>query len=174
VFGNEHSYLWKIHPCTSTVDRKLTDWREQVTTRRYLRGLLYSHSDIVCLLIRSICIDLQPSINILIWVAWLFDHPVLRRNSSLRHFLYFWLEESTGPTGQWISINVEHCLLPCVAPRYGIWLGFNFQVFYYFQRSLRAWQSPERSCRNVVHIKHTSSDGKSWVCNKHNVQKNSK
>jgi hypothetical protein len=56
--------------------RQLADWRKQVTTWRDLRGLLYSHSDIVCLLIQSNCIELQPSINILIWVAWLFDHPV--------------------------------------------------------------------------------------------------
>jgi hypothetical protein len=78
VFNNEHSlHLWKRHPCTSTVERQLTDWREQVTTWRDLRGLLYSHSDIVCLLIQSNCTDLQPSINILKWVAWLFDHPVL-------------------------------------------------------------------------------------------------
>jgi hypothetical protein len=77
VFDNEHSlHLWKRHPCTSIVLRQLTDWREQVTTWRDLRGLLYSHSNIVCLLIQSNCIELQPSINILIWVAWLFDHPV--------------------------------------------------------------------------------------------------
>jgi hypothetical protein len=63
----------KRHPCTSTVWRQLTDWREQVTTWRDLRGLLYSHSDTVCLLIQSNCIELQLSINILIWVAWLFD-----------------------------------------------------------------------------------------------------
>jgi hypothetical protein len=66
----------KRHPCTSTVQRQLTDWREQVTTWRDLHGLLYNHSDIVCLLIQSNCIELRPSINILIWAAWLFDHPV--------------------------------------------------------------------------------------------------
>jgi hypothetical protein len=59
-----------------TVWRQLTDWREQVTTWRDLRGLLYSHSDIVCLLIQSNCITLQTSINVWIWVAWLFDDPV--------------------------------------------------------------------------------------------------
>jgi hypothetical protein len=77
VFDNEHSlHLLKRHPSTSTVSRQLTDWCEQVTTWRDLRGLLYSHSDIVCLLIQSNCIELQPSINILIWVALLFDQPV--------------------------------------------------------------------------------------------------
>jgi hypothetical protein len=77
VFDNEHSlHLWKRRPCTSTVWRQLTDWREQFTTWCDLRGLLYSHSDIVCLLIQSKFIELQPSICILIWVAWLFDHPV--------------------------------------------------------------------------------------------------
>jgi hypothetical protein len=71
VFDNEHSlHLWKRHPCTSTVERQLTGWHEQVTTWRDLRGLLYSHSDIVCLSIQSNCIELQPSVNILIWVAW--------------------------------------------------------------------------------------------------------
>jgi hypothetical protein len=78
VFDNERSlHLWKIHPCTSTVERQLTDWREQVTTWRDLRGLLYSHSDILCLLILPNYAELQPSINIWIWVVWIFDHPVL-------------------------------------------------------------------------------------------------
>jgi hypothetical protein len=48
VFDNEQSlHLWKTHPCTSTVERQLTDWREQVTTWRDLRGLLYSQSNTV-------------------------------------------------------------------------------------------------------------------------------
>jgi hypothetical protein len=82
VFDNEHSLcMWKRHP--STVWRQRTDWREQVTTWRDLRGLLYSHSDIVCLLIRSKCIGLQLSINILIWAAWLFDHSVWVRFKPL-------------------------------------------------------------------------------------------
>jgi hypothetical protein len=77
VLANEHSLnLWKRHPCTSTVWRQLTDWCEQVTTWRDMRGLLKSHSDIVCLSIQSNCIELQPPINILIWVAWFFSHPV--------------------------------------------------------------------------------------------------
>jgi hypothetical protein len=77
VFDNEHSlHLWERHPCISTIWRQLTDWSEQVTTWRDLRGLLCSHSDIVCLLIQSNCIESQPSTNILIWIAWLFDHPV--------------------------------------------------------------------------------------------------
>jgi hypothetical protein len=47
VFDNEHTlHLWK-NPCTSTVERKLTVWREQVTTWRDRRRLLCSHSDIV-------------------------------------------------------------------------------------------------------------------------------
>jgi hypothetical protein len=77
VFDNEHSlHLWKRHPCTSTVEKQLTDWREQVTTWRDLCGLFYSHSDIVCLLIQLNCTELQPWIDILIWIAWLFDYPV--------------------------------------------------------------------------------------------------
>jgi hypothetical protein len=39
--------------------------------------ITHIHSDIVCLLIQSNCIELQRSINILIWVAWLFSHSVL-------------------------------------------------------------------------------------------------
>jgi hypothetical protein len=78
VFDNEHSlHLWKRHSCTSTVSRQLTDWRGQVTTWRDLRRLFYSESDIVCFLIQTNFIELQPTINILIWVAWLFDYPVL-------------------------------------------------------------------------------------------------
>jgi hypothetical protein len=65
----------------STVWRHLTYWREQVTIWRDPRGLLYSHSDIVCLLIQSNCNELQPSINILIWAGWLFDHPVFVGNN---------------------------------------------------------------------------------------------
>jgi hypothetical protein len=85
VFNNEHSlHLWKRHPCTSTIERQLTDWSEQVTTWRDLRALLYSHSDIVCLLIQTNCIELQPSINILIWVTWFFDHPVLISHRNLK------------------------------------------------------------------------------------------
>jgi hypothetical protein len=38
-----------------------------VTCMRY--GLLYSHSDTMCLLIKLNFIELQPSVNILIWVA---------------------------------------------------------------------------------------------------------
>jgi hypothetical protein len=50
VFDNEHSlHLWKRHPCTSTLWRQLTDWREQVTTWRDLRGLMYIHNYTVCL-----------------------------------------------------------------------------------------------------------------------------
>jgi hypothetical protein len=56
--------------------RQLTEWCEKVTTWRDLSGLLYKHSDVVCLLIQSSCIELQLSINILIWVVWLFDHSV--------------------------------------------------------------------------------------------------
>jgi hypothetical protein len=77
VFYNEHSlHLWKRHPCTSNAERQLTDWRKQVTTWHDLRGLLYSRSDIVRLIIQSNCTESKPSINILIWVAWLCDHSV--------------------------------------------------------------------------------------------------
>jgi hypothetical protein len=34
-------------------------------------------SDMVCSLIQSNCTELQPTINILLWVAWLFDHPAV-------------------------------------------------------------------------------------------------
>jgi hypothetical protein len=74
--------LIKRHRCTSTVWRQLTDWREQVTTWRDLRGLLYSHSDTVCLLIQSNYIELQPSINILIWIEWLFYDSVFAGTRS--------------------------------------------------------------------------------------------
>jgi hypothetical protein len=84
VFDSEHSFhLWKRHLCTSTIWRQLTDWREHVTTWRDLRWLLYSHSDIVFLLIQSNCIELQPWKKILIRVAWLFDHLV--------HCSHFWV-----------------------------------------------------------------------------------
>lgn len=39
-------HLWKRHFCSSTVWRQQTDWREQITTRRDLSWLLYSHNDI--------------------------------------------------------------------------------------------------------------------------------
>jgi hypothetical protein len=85
VFDNDHSlHLWKRHPCTSNIWRQLTDWREQVTTWSDLRGLLYSHSDIVCLLIQSNCSELLPSINILIWVTWLFSHSFTTHNFYYR------------------------------------------------------------------------------------------
>jgi hypothetical protein len=42
VFENEHSlHLWKRQLRISAVWRQLTDWRQQVTTWRDLRGLLY-------------------------------------------------------------------------------------------------------------------------------------
>jgi hypothetical protein len=41
-----------------TVQRQQTDWREQVTTWRDLRGFLYSHKDIVCLLTQMNCIEI--------------------------------------------------------------------------------------------------------------------
>jgi hypothetical protein len=51
-FDNKHAlHLCKRHPCTLTFERQPTDWREQVTTWRDLRGLLYSHSD-VCVFIK--------------------------------------------------------------------------------------------------------------------------
>jgi hypothetical protein len=77
VFDNEHSlHLWKRHPCTSTVEKQLTDWREQVTNMTWPAWILVYSQKYVCLLIQSNCIELQPSINILIWVAWLIDHPI--------------------------------------------------------------------------------------------------
>jgi hypothetical protein len=84
MFNNEQSlHLWERHPCTSTVWRQLKDWHEQVTTWCDLHGLLYSHRDIVFLLIQSNCIELQPLINILIWAAWLFDHLVQHTQATV-------------------------------------------------------------------------------------------
>jgi hypothetical protein len=78
VYDNIHSlHLWKRHPCTSPVWRQLMDWCRQVTTWYDLRGLLCGCSSIACLLIQSKCIELQPSVNILIWVMWLFNYPVV-------------------------------------------------------------------------------------------------
>jgi hypothetical protein len=54
-----------------TLSRQLTDWRKQVTTWRYLRGLLLSDRDIVCLLIQLNCNELQPSKNILMRDGWI-------------------------------------------------------------------------------------------------------
>jgi hypothetical protein len=64
----------KKHPCTSTIERHMMDWHKQVTTWRALMGSCIVN--VVCLLIESNCIELQPSINILICVVWLFDHSV--------------------------------------------------------------------------------------------------
>jgi hypothetical protein len=79
-FGIEDSlHTWKRHPCILTVDRQLTGWHEQVATWCDLCWLLYSQSSIVCLLIQSNCIELQPSVNNLVWVAWLFHYPVWKK-----------------------------------------------------------------------------------------------
>jgi hypothetical protein len=88
VFDNGHCCTCeKDILCISTVERQLTDWCKQVITWRDLRGLLYSHSYIVCVLILSNSIELQPSISILAWVAWLFDHSVylMQNTNSLFH-----------------------------------------------------------------------------------------
>jgi hypothetical protein len=89
---------------------KTTDGLERAGYNIYdLRGLLYSHSGIVCLLIQSNCIELQPSTKILIWVAWLSDHPVYppiiteTRAMSCKHLwrvpLYYpWPEIETQQT----------------------------------------------------------------------------
>jgi hypothetical protein len=74
----------KRHPCTSTDERQLTDWREQVTTCRDLRGLLYSHSDIVCFLIQSNCIELQPQI---FFLDGLHDFSITLYKNSLIQFV---------------------------------------------------------------------------------------
>jgi hypothetical protein len=100
VFGTEHSlHLWKRHSCTATVWRQPTDWRGQVTSWRYLRGLLYSHSDIVCLLNQPNCIELKPSVSVLVWVDWgdrgeQYDgccvscrQPVVSSPSKILHFV---------------------------------------------------------------------------------------
>jgi hypothetical protein len=65
--------LVKRRPCTSTVWRQLTDWRERVAAWRDLRGLLYSHSSVVCLLIQLKRTKMQPSMYILTRAAWFFD-----------------------------------------------------------------------------------------------------
>jgi hypothetical protein len=50
------------------------NWRASYMT--WSAWALHSHSHIVFLLIQSNCIQLQQWINILIWVVWLFYHPV--------------------------------------------------------------------------------------------------
>jgi hypothetical protein len=53
---------------------KATDGRaERDATWHDLRGLLHSHSDIVSLLMQSNFIELQASLNIFVWAAWLYD-----------------------------------------------------------------------------------------------------
>jgi hypothetical protein len=48
VFDSEHSlHLRRDILAFRLFERELTDWREQVTKWRHLRGLLCSHSDIV-------------------------------------------------------------------------------------------------------------------------------
>jgi hypothetical protein len=49
-----------------------------------MHGLMYIVTAILCLLIQLNCIKLQPSLNILIWVVWLFYHPVFSQTSLLR------------------------------------------------------------------------------------------
>jgi hypothetical protein len=76
VFDNKHSlHLWKRHPCTWLLkDNWLTDasiLQHDVTS---VGSCIVTA--ILCLLIQSKCIELQPWINILAWVAWLFDHSV--------------------------------------------------------------------------------------------------
>jgi hypothetical protein len=94
-----------------TVWRQLTGWREQVTTWRDLRGLLYSHSDIVYLLIQSNCIGLQPSINILIMLYCIYQST---RNSTTSSYitiptkwaLYYWIKTVTK-IGWFVELRVD-------------------------------------------------------------------
>jgi hypothetical protein len=99
VFDNEHSlHLWKRHPCTSTVERQLTDWREQVTTWRDLSGLLYSHSDIVRLLIQSNCIELYFNMGCVTFRSLCISTPpALFRVGQFRCKEVFWLRYRRGP-----------------------------------------------------------------------------
>jgi hypothetical protein len=54
-------------PCTWTAEGQLKDnCSEQVTTRRDLRSLSNSHSDVVCLLLQLNCTELRQEIIILI------------------------------------------------------------------------------------------------------------
>jgi hypothetical protein len=81
VFDNEHSlHLWKRYPCTSTVWKTTDGLARAGCNMTWPAWTLVSHSDIVCLLIQSNCIELQPSINVLIWVAWLFDHSTTQHS----------------------------------------------------------------------------------------------
>jgi hypothetical protein len=74
---------------------------------------------------QSNCNELQPPINILIWVARLFDHPV-----RLMHFLfktiwirrcfitiafepYFRIRHQEGPKKKWLELNCTHQLKVC-------------------------------------------------------------
>jgi hypothetical protein len=96
----------KRHPCTLNVWRQLTDWREQVTAWHDLHGLLYSHSNTVCLLIQSNCIELQPSTSILIWVVWFFWSFCItesQSNFSLATNRQFWCLEHKN----WFSKPME-------------------------------------------------------------------
>jgi hypothetical protein len=78
---NTHCICWK--KTSLHFDwRQMIDLSKQVTTWCHLRGLSYDHTDDVCLLIYLNCIELQPSINILIWVVWLFDHPARHKHRS--------------------------------------------------------------------------------------------
>jgi hypothetical protein len=77
MIDTEHSlHLWKKHTCTSTAERQLPNWQNQVRTWSYLRGQLYSQN-ILCLLIQSHCTELQSWINILMLTTRIFDHPVV-------------------------------------------------------------------------------------------------
>jgi hypothetical protein len=108
VFDNEHSlHLWKRHPCTSAVEIQLTDCHEQVTTWRNLRRLLYSCSSIVRLLIQSNCFELQPSMHFL-WVAWLFDRPVLQRQELLQFKLVYY-EDNLVPANINMAMHLQEC-----------------------------------------------------------------
>lgn len=77
-----HRKIWKCipklilaNPCTLAIERQLTDWREQVMTLCKMCGLLYSRTD-MCLLIKSNCSELQPSVSTSICVAWHFSYLV--------------------------------------------------------------------------------------------------
>jgi hypothetical protein len=93
VFDNEQRV--KKTSLNLNVERQLTGWCEQVTTWRDQRGLLYSHSDIVCILIQSICIEFRDfSITLQVFtdvseelVTSIFRAQVTTYKTSRRHSL---------------------------------------------------------------------------------------
>jgi hypothetical protein len=116
VFDNEHSlHLLKIHPCTSTVERQLTDWPEQVTAWRDLRGPLYNQ--------RYYCTWREWCVWCFVfkelYSRWRFHKDFLPVNHKL---VYIYLKhtncftdpvQSMGYTRNMYKFRVAHCMSSC-------------------------------------------------------------